>query len=862
MKYQPSISKGSNLLSIISLCLPVLFLATSPKSEAATAIEVSSPEKVELQSSYGQLPMSFEANSGQTDDRVKFLSRGNNYTLFLTPNDAVLALSKPRVDNNKRTDHKARTLDPVEIERAVLRMALVDSNKAAEISGQSKLPGKSNYFVGKDPTRWQRDIPTYARVQYEAVYPGIDLVYYGNQGKLEYDFIVAPGADPDVIKLSFSGADKVSLDDQGNLILQIADGQIVQHKPYIYQEIDGVKNTIEGDFSLNDENQISFEIATYDRGAPLVIDPVLVYSTYLGGSAGDEANHIAVDDFGNAYVTGRTGSVDFPAANPVQSVSNGSYDIFVSKLNAPGTAFIYSTYLGGSSGGDYAEGIAVDRDGNAVIGGSSESDDFPTVNPLQADNAGGMDTVVFKLNAQGSSLVYSTYLGGGSWDWAWAIATDDLGNAYLTGNTSSSDFPTMNPIQPIKAGSGEIFLSKLNSTGSTLVYSTFFGGSSWDEAYGIDVDSMGNAYITGETGSSDFPTMNPVQPIMGSSRDAFVTKVNSAGSALVYSTYLGGDGADQAWDIAVDSSGNAYMTGWTNSINFPIANALQSVPSIYGDNFVSKLDNTGTAFVYSTYLGEGAGYSDFSGIAVDASGNAYVTGVAFDGYPVTADAPQPVFGGGNSDAFVTKLNDTGSSLVYSTYLGGSGWERGYSIATTPTGIAYVTGWTHSTDFPMVNALQPLSGGGREGFITKLSTDTILEVPFDIEPQECPNLFNSNSNGKFSVAIPGRVDFNLALVDPTTLKLMGVAPVFDSLELDEVTPFSPFTGKQSEFDCTVAGADGLLDLRLKYDTQDVVAAIEADLGRPVQNGEILILPLNGQLYDGTPIIGEDVIVIEK
>ena len=858
MKYQSNIPKGSNLLSIISLCLPVLFLTAPVKSEAATTIEVFSPEKVELQSSYGKLPMSFEANSGQTDDQVKFLSRGNNYTLFLTPNDAVLALSKLKADSKKSSNLKSRPIEPTEIESVVLRMALVGSNQSAEISGQSELPGKSNYFVGKDPTRWHRDIPTYARVQYEAVYPGVDLIYYGNQGKLEYDFIVAPGTDPDVIKLSFSGADKVSLDDQGNLILQITDGQIVQHKPYIYQEIDGVKNTIDGDFSLNDEHEISFEIAAYDRSVALVIDPVLVYSTYLGGSRFEQANHIAVDDFGNAYVTGRTNSVDFPLVNPVQT-DLGSANIFVSKLNSSGTALVYSTYLGGSHGDD-VEGIAVDSAGNVVVGGSSQSDDFPTVNPLQATHAGVSDAVVFKLDAQGSNLIYSTYLGGSQWDWAWAVAVDDSGNAYLTGNTSSSDFPTMNPFQPTRIGSDEIFLSKLSSNGSMLVYSTFLGGSSWDDAYGIDVDSIGNIYITGETNSSDFPIFNAIQPI-GTGRNAFVSKFNPSGFALVYSTYLGGSSGDQGWDIVADYSGNAYVTGNTASTDFPTVNPLQATLGVSGSNaFVSKLSNTGGTFIYSTYLGgDSDSGSDFGGIAVDASGNAYITGYAGANFP-TVNAPQPIYGGGG-DAFVSKLNNTGSTLVYSTYLGGSGFERAFSIAVTPSGIAYVTGQTKSVDFPTVNPIQPLLAGSLDGFVTKLSTDTILEVPFDFEPGECPNLFNVNANGNIQAAIPGTVDLNILLIDPASLKLAGVAPIFNNLR-DVATRFVPFTGKQSEFDCTDAGTDGIEDLRLKFDRLDVITAVEADLGRPAQDGEVLILPLNGQLYDGTPIVGEDVVVIQE
>lgn len=859
MKRGVNMTKGIYILNIFSVGILLLFLAVSTGAEEAKAIRVSSPVKAKVHATYGKLPLSFEANEGQTDDRVKFLSRGSGYTLFLTSNDAVLVLSRPRIDGKSAFKGRAKPVEPAEVQRAVLRMKLVGSNPVAQVKGQNKLPGKRNYFVGSDPEKWRTDIPTYARVQYKNIYPGVDLVYYGNQKKLEYDFVVAPGADPGVIKLNFTGAQKVALDDEGNLILRITGGEIIQHKPLIYQEIGGVKKTVQGGYTLRGEHEVGFKIAAYNKSAPLIIDPILAFSTYLGGSGFEDATGIAVDLSGSAYVTGRTGSADFPTANPLQPVIGGSYDIFVSKLNASGSALVYSTYLGGSSA-DYAEGIGVDVSGNAVVAGSTQSVDFPTVNPLQAVYAGGSDTIVAKFNATGSSLIYSTYLGGSSWDYAWAVAVDDSGNAYTTGETSSSDFPTMNPFQPAKGGGDDIFVSKLNSTGSALVYSTFLGGSSFDFAYGIDADALGNAYVTGETGSINFPTANPLQPAGGGSRDAFVSKFNNTGSALVYSTYLGGSQSEKGWGIAADDSGNAYVTGYTTSTDFPTANPLQPTPGGGGDAFVSKLNSTGSVLVYSTYLGGSSmDGNDWGGIAADSSGNAYVTGSTISTDFPTANPLQPVIGG-SYDIFVSRLNASGSELLYSTYLGGSLQDLGFDIDVTSSGVAYLTGRTISTDFPTVNPLQPSLGGTQDGFVAKI-VDLVLEVPFDIEPQECPNIFNSNSSGVFPAAVVGAVDFDVATVDPASLRLVGVAPVFNDFK-DVATPFVPYIGKQSEYDCTDAGADGFDDLRLKFNTQDVVAAIEAALGRPVQNGEVLILQLDGQLYDGTPIVGEDVIVIQR
>jgi hypothetical protein len=607
-------------------------------------------------------------------------------------------------------------------------MKLLGANSSAKVEGTDELPGKSNYFKGNDPKKWRTNVSNYAKVHYRDVYPGVDVVYYGNQGKLEHDFVVSPGADPAAIKLAIEGADSLRLDKQGNLVAQLTSGEVVLNRPTVYQpgnpksEIQNPKS-VDGRFVLLADSRIDFEIGTYDKTKPLVIDPVLIYSTYLGGSVSDEGYGIAVDTAGSAYVTGYAESPDFPTANPLQPSLSGYYNAFVTKLNSTGSALVYSTYLGGSDG-DIGVGIAVDRAGNAYVTGITGSPDFPTANPLQDAYGGGdYDGFVAKLNSTGSALVYSTYLGGSGNDGPGGIAVDKRGNAYVTGGTSSLDFPTANSLHSrFGGGNFDAFVAKLNCLGSALVYSTYLGGTGEDAGGSIAVDAAGNAYVTGETTSTNFPTANPLQHSLGGpySYDAFVAKFNPAGSALVYSTYLGGSDFDLGLGIAVDTAGSAYVTGWTASPNFPTASPVQGSLRGYQNAFVAKLNSTGSALVYSTYLG-GNYFDRGLGIAVDRAANAYVAGfTGSDDFP-TDNPLQPSLGGGY-DGFVAKLNSPGSALVYSTYLGGSGsedYERGIALDTAAN--VYVTGYTDSRDFPTANPLQGTNGGMTyNGFVAKVS----------------------------------------------------------------------------------------------------------------------------------------------
>jgi hypothetical protein len=554
-------------------------------------------------------------------------------------------------------------------------------------------------------------------------------VYYGNQGRLEYDFIVNPGADPGTITLAFTGG-RIDTKKDGDLVLATAGGSMSMHRPYIYQEIDGAKRPVAGGYAKRADGRIGFAVGPYDRARPLVIDPVLLYSTYLGGSGIDDAaNAIAVDQSGNVYVTGQTTSNDFPTQHAEQPSSGGGYDAFLTKIDPSGSALVYSTYFGGS-GDDWGAGIAVDAFGQAYVAGRTKSSNFPTTAGAYQTTygGGGGDAFVAKFNASGSALIYSTYLGGSGYDVATSIALDPTGNAYVAGYNYLAGFPTtLGAYQTASKGPYDAFISKLNASGSALVYATYLGGTGDDYALGIAVDSLANAYVTGHTNSSDFPMQNASQPSFGGYYDVFVAKLNPGGSALVYSTYLGGIGLDIGRGIAVDSAGNAYVAGQTGSNNFPTTpGAYQTTYGGGDDGFVAKINASGS-LVYSTYLG-GSGGDAANAIAVDQSGNAYVTGNNINGGFPVKDALQTNPNPASFEAFVTKLAPDGSTLVYSTYLGGTGNDLGLGIAVDFLGSAYVAGVTQSPDFLTTpGAYQQTNAGGYDAFVVKIAAASVGKI---------------------------------------------------------------------------------------------------------------------------------------
>jgi uncharacterized protein (TIGR03437 family) len=624
-----------------------------------------------LDGNYGNLPSALEPNLGQTAPEVRFLTHGRGMTTFFTDTEAVMVLGRS--------------------EQAVVRMKLAGAMKPRQAAGLEKLPGVSNYFIGNDPKKWRTDVPHYARIRYEGVYPGIDLEWYGNQRQLEYDFVVGPGADPKQIQVAYEGVESVEVEAGGELVLRTALGEVRQQPPRVYQEIGGKRVEVGARYAMVARNRVRFELANYDRKRELRIDPVvLVYSTYLGGNGGEVGPGIAVDAAGSAYVTGSTASTNFPTRSAYQGTNQGGYDAFVTKLTQAGNAVVYSTYLGGS-GDDYGYGIAV----------------------------------------------------------------DGAGSAYLTGITSSSNFPTQLAYHATLQGTNDVFVTKLSPAGNALVYSTYLGGYGHDSGHGIAVDGAGSAYVTGPTDSANFPTRSAYQAtFQGAPFDAFVTKLTPAGNALVYSTYLGGSGADWGAGIAVDGAGSAYVTGFTQSTNFPTQSAHQATNQGIQDAFVTKLTPAGNALVYSTYLG-GSGEEWAYGIALDAAGSAYVTGFTHSTNFPTQSPYQATYQGGTYDAFVTKLTPAGNALSYSTYLGGSDDDEGYGIAVDAAGSAYVTGYTASTSFPTQSPYQAtFQAGTSDAFVTKLQLPATLAINAVVDsasgrPTIAPNSFASMYGAGFT-----------------------------------------------------------------------------------------------------------------
>ncbi len=704
---------------------------------------------------YGKLPLSFEKNQGQTGRTVDFLSRGPGYALFLSSSEAVFSVKSAGPAVPKPLGHAERSLSLTHLDKenrktdvSYVHMRFLGADANASAFGEKALPGKVNYLKGKNPSEWRTNVPTYEKVRYREVYDGIDLVYYGNQSQLEYDFVVAPGADPSQIAFVFNVDGEGRLDkdieigSNGDLILHTSTGDICLRKPIVYQQIEGRRQSVDGQYSVGDDCIVSFTLSEYDRTLPLVIDPVvLIYSTYVGGALSDQGVDIAVDEMGNAYITCWTDSSDIPvSAGAVHSEHGvgGSFDVFVAKLNSEGTKLEYSAYIGGTED-DLSIGIAVDGDGSAYVTGWTKSDDFPvTSGAFQAELAGGsFDVFVLKLDSTGSSLEYSTYLGGAVDDSSRGIALDDLGNAYVVGATNSSDFPVSSGAFQEEFGGGEKdgFVTKLNSEGTDLEYSTYLGDESLDLITAVAVDDLGYAYITGATDSTGFPTTDGAfqSEYAGGDYDAFVAKLDTSGSSLQYSTFLGGEAGDQSTyaDIDVDEEGNAFVVGATDSLDFPVSAEAFQVAFAGGlfDTFAVKLNSTGTALEYATYLG-GAGDDPVTGIAVGVEGSAYVVGKTDSvNFPLTDDALQTQHGEDGASAFVLKLNSTGSALEYSTLLGGALVDGSLGVAVDEEDVAYIVGTTTSRDFPTTpGAFQSsYKGGAFDAFVTKLSVESPSEV---------------------------------------------------------------------------------------------------------------------------------------
>jgi photosystem II stability/assembly factor-like uncharacterized protein len=1017
------------VVCLVTTFARIIFVAASnTQGKTPQAIPVDPSLKAKLAEHFGKLQLSFEANTGQTDKSVKFLSHGLGYELFLTSTEAVLLLQNPRESHEETR------------EGSVLRLNMVGGNTASRIEGQDELPGKVNYFIGNDPEKWRREIPTFRKVYYKDVYPGIDIVYYGNQQELEYDFFVAPGANPKAIKFRIDGADKITLDESGSLLLELKHGEVKLKKPVIYQlTAEGNRKEVKGAYVVN-RNEISFKVSGFDSRKPLIIDPILSYATFLGGSGNEQASGIAVDAQGSAYVTGITTFGSFPTTAGAFKQSSASGGAFVTKFDPTGSSLVYSTYLVGNSNIATGTSIAVDSAGNAHVTGFTSASDFPIVNglttgsffykttdgaanwnnrnsglpgqvravavapsapniiyaatpggPYRSTDGGvtwaktpltgftgftlpltiavdptnqlivyvglstngvwrstdggnnwsqvnvplsgaGVTSVVFdpttpatvyvgsgggvfKSTDSGTSWTpqnnfagvsgvpnvralaidpttpatiyagtstnaafYKSTNGGGNWtamntgmvncSAVSAVVIDPFNTAtvyagcgsfgsgggiqkstngatswgpvnngvpsnqqvmtILADRTTASTFyaaiagggviKTTNggagwtkainglnrsDIQSLAAdpsnssimyaaGAGndspEAFVTKLNSSGSGLLFSTFLGGSGDDVGNGIALDATGNIYVAGYTSSTNFPAVNAIQSAPSATEDctnAFVTKLNPAVPSYVFSTYLGGSKCDRANAIALDGAANVYVTGLTNSTDFPTANAFQATKGdqFNEDAFVTKLSSTGS-MGYSTYLGGNAGDTG-NGIAVDVSGNAHVTGVTTSTNFPTLNPLQAANGGGSGDVFVTKLNATGSTLLYSTYLGGPDTDFGRGIALDSTGNAYVTGATRSVGFPLapgsLGTKSPLykSVDGAANWTNAnygLSSPGIRDIA--IHPTQPATMYAATLNGVFKSTNGGKnwsainnglpiLEINDVVIDPST-----------------------------------------------------------------------------------------------
>jgi hypothetical protein len=741
--------------------LPSLGLRAHPQA---------SPVKADVD--FGRMPLYFIANEGQVDGQVAYYIQGQDKTLYFTSEGVTFILSRPNNAKNEprplesieraQEYGKARSEDETgEREAAasaswVTKLNFVGANPDVRPVGVEKTGAVISYFKG-NPKNWRTGLSTYSQIVYPDLWPGIDLVYSGTVNRLKYELIVHPGADPSQIRLAYSGVETVRVTEEGRLEVTTPAGSFEDDVPVAFQEVEGECATLSLSYVLDDvaadktkaavfdtsqapdagpESRMHiyrFEVGEYDRTRPLVLDPaVLVNCGYVGGSADDQGYGIALDASGNAYITGYTYSIEttFPVAVGPDLTHNGNTDAFVAKVNAAGTALVYCGYIGGTSN-DASYGIAVDNAGSAYVTGYTGSDQttFPeTVGPDLTHN-GGPDAFVAKVNSSGTALVYCGYIGGISTDTGNGIAVDGSGNAYVTGYTSStqSTFPETVGPDLTHNGNSDGFVAKVNSSGTALIYCGYVGGSGADYGTGIAVDGSGNAYVTGYTDSTQATFPETVGPDLthNGGQDAFVARLNVAGTALLYCGYIGGSDSDVGLSIAVDSSGSAYITGNTLSTEatFPVSVGPDLTHNGGEDAFVAKVNVPGTALAYCGYIG-GSNYEYGRGIAVDISGNAYVTGNTSSSeatFPVKEGPGNLIYNGG-TDAFVAKVNPSGMALVYCGYIGGAGADFGYGMAVSGSGNAYVVGYAASDQatFPVLVGPDLTHNGAYDVYVAKVS----------------------------------------------------------------------------------------------------------------------------------------------
>jgi hypothetical protein len=876
---------GLPILICGGLLLTVLGSADQHALPGKTGITADGTRKLSLaqqdsqwREAYGNLPLSFEENRGQTAREVRYVAHGGRYELFLTSQEAVVAL-RPSGHLDFSPRHRFATLRAMRESRrkarqgdrqmTVMRLQLEGGNPQPQITATDLQPGKVNYFIGNDPKKWHTDVPTYAKVKYVGVYPGVDLVFYGRERRLEYDFVVAPGANPSSIALNVNGARSMRISSRGDVVIRVPGGEVQLQKPVIYQQVNGHRREVAGNYILAGNHRVTFSVPRYDRNEPLVLDPVLDYSTYVGGTSDDYASGIALDGNGDAYIAGISSSTDFPTTSngfigqPLAANVDGAVAAFVAELNPAGTTLLYSSYIAGSTPGETAFGIAVNPAGNAVyVTGQTFSPDFPTASTITGfktgNNPGATTGTSFLVkfdptqSSGANSFVYSTFIGGTNGtgtngDIGQAVAVDTNGVAYVTGLTDCSPgtatdlttFPIVGGFQATLGnanGGGNAFLAKIDTTvsgSSSLVSSSYLGGDAvlfpganspgfGDVGFGVAVDSSANAYVMGTTTSSNLGSLtttglNLTYPAGNTSNAAFFAKINTATAgtqSLSYLTYLGGTGPDFGFAIGLGPNNVAYLTGSTDSLNFPVSNgAFQSTGSASGVVFVSLIDTSKpvvSSLTNSTFLG-GSGGDDGYGIQADSQGNAYIAGTTSSGdFPVSVGALQTtVATGAFGSGFVSKLDPSLSTLLYSSYFGGSGdgnsqdidSAAGIAIDSSSPPNAYIAGQTFSTNLPVVGTpVAPLHAGlngtGSDAFVAELTlipTLTVTPSPFN---------FGVQPVGATSVAQPFLVTNNTASTATfTSIVATGVTPVANTdfaISSDGCSPSGVAAGLQ----CTV------------------------------------------------------------
>jgi len=744
---------------------------------------------------YGRLPLAFETNQGQTASAVRFLSRGPGYTAFLSAGSMLLSL---------RTSTPATAAGSASLSvtsNATVQFTLLDAASNPTVIGEDPQIGRVNYFFGNNPAKWHTNVPTYARVRYKDVYPGIDLLYYGNHRQLEYDFEVQPGSDPRRVQFEIQGASQIDLDAEGNLVLKVGSGELRFQCPIVYQQSNGQRTAIDGAYVVTDSTHVAFQVAHYDSSKPLVIDPVLVYATYLGGSGADQSSGIAVDSSGSVYLVGYSDSIDFPLATLGTLAENANH-AFVAKLDPAGTNLIYADYIGGNSQ-DYGIDLVLDRSNEVYVTGSTSSSNFPTVKAYQSQQPGPYTGFLTKISADGSSLLYSTYLGGNTFDQPASIAIDGLGQVHVAGYTMSQNFPVANAYQATaQPNQGGIygfygFLTKFSTDGSSLVYSTYLAGNSdvaqvcangpcWPAPYSVvsavAVDANGNAYVDGTTNTNNFPvTPGAFLTSNNTQQDAtlgFVSKFNSAGG-LDYSTYFYGSSGNPVGmnAIAVDASGSAYVAGTADSDGtFPVTATSLCDPAVYGSAcgyaFVTKFDPAGATLLYSTFLGPN-NYASPQALALDAGGDAYVLGTTPSSLFQTNQAIEAYTS--HEDLLLVEIDPAATTKPFSTYLGGSGNDFPAGMAVDAAGSIYMTGTTNSTDFPVTpGAFQGLLGGDTDAFVVKIGTGSAPTVSLS------PDVLEYSPQPVGSTSQPQQVQFRNMSSLPLSIASISVTGDFAEL----------------------------------------------------------------------------------